>query len=94
VTDDDEIRTDPMRTAVRKMRGVFAQLERGLIRQRTTKGRQAKAAQGGYIGGAPPLGKRADGSGGSPSNDRPARASDLGGVTLTNDPTDPDHFNR
>ena len=47
---------DPMRTAVRQMRGVFAQLERGLIRQRMAKGKREKAAQGGYVGGAPPLG--------------------------------------
>lgn len=52
---------DPMRTAVRQMRGVFAQLERGLIRQRMRKGKREKAAQGGYTGGAPPFGMRGGG---------------------------------
>ncbi len=62
VLEDDP--DDPMRTAIRQMRGVFAQLERGLIRQRMAKGRREKAAQGGYIGGAPRFGHRADGKGG------------------------------
>ncbi len=56
VLEDDP--DDPMRTAIRQMRGVFAQLERGLIRQRMRKGKQAKAAEGGYTGGAPPFGYR------------------------------------
>jgi DNA invertase Pin-like site-specific DNA recombinase len=54
VLEDDP--DDPMRTAIRQMRGVFAQLERGLIRQRMTKGKREKAAQGGYVGGAPAFG--------------------------------------
>jgi DNA invertase Pin-like site-specific DNA recombinase len=58
VLEDDP--DDPMRTAVRQMRGVFAQIERGLIRQRMSKGKQAKAAVGGYVGGAPPLGKKSE----------------------------------
>ena len=37
---------DPMRTAIRQMRG-SAQLERGLIRQRMANGRREKKAQGG-----------------------------------------------
>lgn len=57
VLEDDP--DDPMRTAIRQMRGVFAQLERGLIRQRMAKGKREKAAQGGYIGGAPAFGYRA-----------------------------------
>ena len=59
VLEDDP--DDPMRTAIRQMRGVFAQLERGLIRQRMSKGKKAKAAAGGYVGGAPPMGKRSAG---------------------------------
>lgn len=55
--DDPE---DPMRTAIRQMRGVFAQLERGLIRQRMAKGKREKKSQGGYIGGAPRLGYKAE----------------------------------
>lgn len=58
VLEDDP--DDPMRTAIRQMRGVFAQLERGLIRQRMAKGKREKAAQGGYIGGAPAYGYRAE----------------------------------
>ena len=58
VLEDDP--DDPMRTAVRQMRGVFAQLERGLIRQRMTKGKREKSSQGGYIGGAPPFGFTSD----------------------------------
>jgi len=50
----------PMRTAIRQMRGVFAQLERGLIRQRMTKGKREKSSQGGYVGGAPPFGYDSD----------------------------------
>lgn len=38
--DDPE---DPMRTAIRQMRGVFAQLERGLIRPRMAKGRSKRS---------------------------------------------------
>lgn len=55
--DDPE---DPMRTAIRQMRGVFAQLERGLIRQRMVKGKREKRSQGGYTGGAPPYGYESD----------------------------------
>lgn len=56
VLEDDP--DDPMRTAVRQMRGVFAQLERGLIRQRMAKGKREKSAIGGYVGGAPPIGRK------------------------------------
>jgi len=58
VLEDDP--DDPMRTAIRQMRGVFAQLERGLIRQRMAKGKREKAVQGGYVGGAPRLGYKAE----------------------------------
>ena len=58
VLEDDP--DDPMRTAIRQMRGVFAQLERGLIRQRMSKGKREKRLQGGYIGGAPPFGFESD----------------------------------
>jgi DNA invertase Pin-like site-specific DNA recombinase len=50
---------DPMRTAIRQMRGVFAQLERGLIRQRMAKGRREKRAHGGYVAGSPRFGMKA-----------------------------------
>ena len=38
---------DPMRTAFRQMLGVFAQLERGMIRARMDAGRQAKNERAG-----------------------------------------------
>jgi len=50
---------DPMRTALRQMVGVFAQLERGVIAARLRSGRLLKAERGGYAGfGAPPYGTR------------------------------------
>ena len=52
--------SDPMRTAMRQMMGVFAQLERGLIRARLEAGKAHKAEQGGYVGGAPRFGTRAE----------------------------------
>lgn len=55
--DDPE---DPMRTAMRQMMGVFAQLERSMISARLRHGRHEKATQGGYAYGAPPFGRRAE----------------------------------
>jgi DNA invertase Pin-like site-specific DNA recombinase len=52
---------DPMRTALRQMVGVFAQLERGMIAARLRAGRRLKAERGGYAGGAPGFGVRAEG---------------------------------
>jgi DNA invertase Pin-like site-specific DNA recombinase len=53
---------DPMKTALRQMVGVFAQLERGMISARLRSGRLLKAERGGYAGfGAPPYGSRAVG---------------------------------
>lgn len=49
---------DPMRTAMRQMAGVFAQLERGMIAFRLRNGKRAKRARGGYIGGEVPFGKQ------------------------------------
>jgi len=45
---------DPMRTAMRQMTGVFAQLERGMIRARMARGKRAAAAQGRYTSANPP----------------------------------------
>jgi len=50
-----------MRTAMRQMVGVFAQLERGMIIARMRAGRELKAARGDYAYGAPPFGSRAEG---------------------------------
>jgi DNA invertase Pin-like site-specific DNA recombinase len=55
--EDDE--DDPMRTAMRQMRGVFHQLDRGLIRKRLKDGRAAKGEKGGYAYGAPRFGQQA-----------------------------------
>ena len=51
---------DPMRTAMRQMVGVFAQLERATVAARLRAGRRAKAARGGYASGAPRFGMRAE----------------------------------
>lgn len=56
--EDDE--ADPMRTAMRQMRGVFHQLDRGLIRKRLREGRETKGELGGYAFGAPRYGLRAE----------------------------------
>lgn len=47
---------DPMRTAMRQMVGVFAQLDRALVVKRLRDGRKAKAAQGGKAAGRYPYG--------------------------------------
>jgi DNA invertase Pin-like site-specific DNA recombinase len=48
---------DPMRTALRQMVGVFAQLERGMISARMRSGRRLARERGFYAGdGAPPFG--------------------------------------
>ena len=53
---------DPMKTALRQMIGVFAELERGMINARLRAGRKLKAERGGYAGyGSPSLGYRAEG---------------------------------
>lgn len=52
--------SDPMRTAMRQMRGVFHQLDRGLIVKRLTEGRAAKGSKGGYAYGAPRYGQKAE----------------------------------
>jgi DNA invertase Pin-like site-specific DNA recombinase len=64
VTEDDP--DDPVRRAMRQMRGVFSELEKGLIVKRLRDGRRAKAEAGGYDVGAPPYGFRAEGGALSP----------------------------
>lgn len=51
---------DPMRTAMRQMMGVFAQLELAMITKRMRDGRRLKGDKGGYAYGAPPFGWRSD----------------------------------
>jgi DNA invertase Pin-like site-specific DNA recombinase len=55
--DDPE---DPGRTAIRQMLGVFAQLERAMITKRMRSGRRLKRQNGGYAGGGPALGFKAE----------------------------------
>ena len=53
---------DPMRTAMRQMMGVFAQLDRAMVVARMRAGRRAKEAKGGYAGkGSPRFGQRSEG---------------------------------
>ena len=59
VLEDDT--DDPMRTAMRQIRGVFAQLERAMIVKRMRDGRQHKADRGGFAYGSPPFGWRTEG---------------------------------
>jgi DNA invertase Pin-like site-specific DNA recombinase len=54
---------DPMRTAMRQMRGVFAQLDRGQVVKRMRDGRRAKAATGRKSVGAYAFGYRGHGAG-------------------------------
>lgn len=58
ITPDDP--DDPMRTAMRQMAGVFAQLDRAMLVKRMRNGRAEKAKRGGYAGyGSPAFGQRA-----------------------------------
>ena len=50
---------DPMRTAMRQMAGVFAELDRRLIVKRLRDGRRRKAELGGFAYGSPAFGQRA-----------------------------------
>lgn len=52
---------DPMRTAMRQMAGVFAELDRAMIVKRLRDGRRAKAAKGGKAVGAYPYGQAKEG---------------------------------
>ncbi len=62
--------TEPIDTATPMGQTIFAILagmaaqERHVITERTLAGRKAKAEKGGYAGGTPPYGYRADGAGG------------------------------
>src|SRR3954452_13908979 len=49
-----------MRTAMRQMAGVFAQLDRAMIVKRLRDGRRVKASKGGYTAGSPRYGWRAE----------------------------------
>ena len=63
--EDGEVRQDdpddPMRKAMRKMRGVLAELDKDTVVMRLRKGKQAKKAKGGFTGGQVPFGYVAEG---------------------------------
>jgi DNA invertase Pin-like site-specific DNA recombinase len=63
--EDGEVRQDdpddPMRKAMRKMRGVLAELDKDTVVMRLRKGKHAKRVEGGFIGGQVPFGCRAEG---------------------------------
>jgi DNA invertase Pin-like site-specific DNA recombinase len=48
--------SDPMLTAFRQVLGIFAELDRAMTVKRMTDGKNAKRAQGGYVGGSVPYG--------------------------------------
>lgn len=61
VSEPDMDSDDPTRVLVRQILGSIAQYERALIRGRMMAGKAVKVAQGGYGGGRPPFGWRAEG---------------------------------
>lgn len=66
---------DPMRTAIRQVMGVFAELDRKMVAKRLRDGRLAKAAAGRKAVGDYPFGYAATGKGRcrDPSRSRPSR---------------------
>lgn len=61
VSEPDMDSDDPTRVLVRQVLGSISQYERALIRGRMMAGKAAKVAGGGYGGGRPPFGWRAEG---------------------------------
>ena len=61
VTEPDVSGSDPTRVLIRQVLGALAQYERALIKARMTAGREAKRQAGGYAGGRPPYGYKAEG---------------------------------
>jgi DNA invertase Pin-like site-specific DNA recombinase len=53
--------SDPSRKLIRQVLGAVAEYERSMIRLRMRSGKQRKAVAGGWLGGVPPLGWRAEG---------------------------------
>ena len=58
--DIDTVTNDPTKVLIRQIIGAIAQYERALIRGRMQAGKLIEAARGGYVGGQPSYGKRAD----------------------------------
>jgi DNA invertase Pin-like site-specific DNA recombinase len=61
VDEADITSDDPTRVLVRQVLGAIAQYEKGVIRGRMLAGKAAKRRAGGYTGGAPRFGERAEG---------------------------------
>ena len=61
VSEPDMDSDDPTRVLVRQVLGSISQYERALIRGRMMAGKAAKVSKGGYGGGRPPFGWRAEG---------------------------------
>jgi DNA invertase Pin-like site-specific DNA recombinase len=61
VTEPDIDSEDGTRVLVRQILGAVSQYERALIRSRMMAGKAAKVAKGGFGGGRPPFGWRAEG---------------------------------
>lgn len=61
VSEPDMDSDDPTRVLVRQVLGAISQYERALIRGRMMAGKAAKVSRGGYGGGRPPFGWRAEG---------------------------------
>lgn len=60
VSEPDVDSDDATRVLIRQVLGAVSQFERALIRSRMAAGKAAKAAQGGFTGGAPKLGYRSE----------------------------------
>jgi DNA invertase Pin-like site-specific DNA recombinase len=60
VDEADITSNDPTRVLVRQVLGAIAQYEKGVIRGRMLAGKAAKRSTGGYTGGAPRFGRRAE----------------------------------
>jgi DNA invertase Pin-like site-specific DNA recombinase len=61
VSEPDIDSDDPTRILVRQVLGAISQYERAMIRRRTSAGRAKKVAAGGYGGGRPKFGYKAEG---------------------------------
>lgn len=70
---------DPMRTAMRQMQGVFAQLDRAMIAKRLRDGRRIKADSGRHANGVYPFGTHGVGEG--RQRDAGPRADEQAAVT-------------
>lgn len=58
--DIDTDTSDPTKVLLRQILGSIGQYERALIRGRMQAGKMIKAAKGGYVGGQPAYGQRAE----------------------------------